>query len=442
MNRETLQKYGRTVAAIIFVVIVGLAVGAYVLSNQRFYAPSWVPLIGSDFYTVEAELQTAQAVVPGQGQTVNVAGVKVGDIGSVKLDDGRAVVEMKIQRDHAPIYRDATILLRPKTGLKDMYLSLDPGTKSAGEVPEGGRISVANTLPDVNPDEVLASLDADTRDYLRILLNAGAEALDADGPAELRQVLKRFEPTTRDIERITKGLIDRRRNIQRVVHNFQELATELGASDSELAAFVDSSNANFEAIANQDESLRAAVRLLPGTLGQTGSTLRSVDALADNLGPALEELRPGARALGPSLREARPFLRTTTPVIRNELRPFARDVQPTVRDLRRAAADLAVVTPRLTRTVRVVNSLLNTIAYNPPGPEEGYLFWGSWANHLGPTIFGTQDAHGPIRRGLILVSCAGLGVLDQIKGTTPSLNVLVQLLNAPRQTDVCPKGIQ
>jgi len=442
VNRETLQKYGRTVAAIIFVVIVGLAVGAYVLSNQRFYAPSWVPLIGSDFYTVEAELQTAQAVVPGQGQTVNVAGVKVGDIGSVKLDDGRAVVEMKIQRDHAPIYRDATILLRPKTGLKDMYLSLDPGTKSAGEVPEGGRISVANTLPDVNPDEVLASLDADTRDYLRILLNAGAEALDADGPAELRQVLKRFEPTTRDIERITKGLIDRRRNIQRVVHNFQELATELGASDSELAAFVDSSNANFEAIANQDESLRAAVRLLPGTLGQTGSTLRSVDALADNLGPALEELRPGARALGPSLREARPFLRTTTPVIRNELRPFARDVQPTVRDLRRAAADLAVVTPRLTRTVRVVNSLLNTIAYNPPGPEEGYLFWGSWANHLGPTIFGTQDAHGPIRRGLILVSCAGLGVLDQIKGTTPSLNVLVQLLNAPRQTDVCPKGIQ
>jgi phospholipid/cholesterol/gamma-HCH transport system substrate-binding protein len=436
-----IRKHGRTVAAMIFLVVVALAIGGYVLSNQRFYLPAWVPVVGTDFYTVEAELQTAQAVVPGQGQTVNVAGVPVGDIGSVRLEDGRAVVEMKIKRKHAPIYRDATILLRPKTGLKDMYLNLDPGTEAAGEVPEGGRVPVSNTLPDVNPDEVLAALDGDTRDYLRILLNSGAEALSGDAPAQLRQTLKRFEPTTRDTELITERLIDRRRSIQRVVHNFQELATELGSKDTQLAGFVDSANANFEAIARQDTSLRQALRLLPGTLDQTASTLRGVDALAANLGPALQELRPGARALGPSLREARPFLRTTTPVIRNELRPFARDVRPTVRDLRSAAADLAVVTPRLTRTVKVVNSLLNTLAYNPPGAEEGYLFWGSWANHAGSTVFGTQDAHGPIRRGLILVSCAGLGVLDQIQATTPSLKVLIDLLNAPRQSDICPEAV-
>ena len=37
-----------------------------------------------------------------------------------------------------------------------MILALDPGTESAGELEEGGRVTVANTLPDVNPDEVLA----------------------------------------------------------------------------------------------------------------------------------------------------------------------------------------------------------------------------------------------------------------------------------------------
>ena len=41
-------------------------------------------------------------------------------------------------------------------------------------------MSVANTLPDVNADEVLSSLDADTRAYLRILLNAGGTALRDD----------------------------------------------------------------------------------------------------------------------------------------------------------------------------------------------------------------------------------------------------------------------
>jgi phospholipid/cholesterol/gamma-HCH transport system substrate-binding protein len=436
-----LRKHARSLAAMIFLIVVALAIGGYILSNQRLYLPAWVPLVGTDFYTVEAELPTSQAVVPGQGQTVNIAGVEVGDIGDVRLADGRALVQMKIKREHAPIYRDATILLRSKTGLKDMYLSLDPGTAAAGEVPEGGRVPVRSTLPDVNPDEILASLDGDTRDYLRILLNSGAEALSGDSPARLRQTLKRFEPTTRDTERITKGLIVRRRNLQRVVHNFQRLANELGDKDTQLAGFVDSANDNFAAIARQDASLREALRRLPGTLQQTASTLRGVDALATELGPALQELRPGARALGPSLSEARPFLRTTTPVIRNELRPFARDVQPTVRDLRSAAANLAVVTPRLTKTVRVVNSLLNTLAYNPPGREEGYLFWGSWANHNGATVFGTQDAHGPIRRGLVLVSCGGLGVLDQIAATTPSLNVLIQLLNAPRQSEVCPEAV-
>ena len=60
----------------IIVLLVGaLGVTAYLLSNQRFYLPAWVPLIGTDFYEVKAELPTAQAVVPGQGLTVNVSGV-------------------------------------------------------------------------------------------------------------------------------------------------------------------------------------------------------------------------------------------------------------------------------------------------------------------------------------------------------------------------------
>lgn len=439
--RRAIAEHGRTFAAMIGLLVVGVAIGSYILANQRFEPPGWVPLIGAENYTVEAELRTAQAVVPGQGQTVNIAGVRVGDIGSVRLEDGRAVVEMEIDPEHAPIHRDATILLRPKTPLKDMYLSLDPGTEAAGDIEEGGRVPVGNTLPDVNPDQILAELDVDTRAYLRILLSSGAEALSGDGPAELRQTLKRFEPTARDTQLITERLIDRRRNIASVVHNFQELATELGESDSELAGFVDSANANFAAIARQDDRLREALDLLPGTLDQTADTLRGVDALADELGPALGDLRPAARALGPSLRETRPFLRTTTPAIREQLRPFARDVRPTVRDLRSAAADLAIVTPRLTRTFGVVNSLLNTIAHNPPGPEEGYLFWASWANHIGTSLFGAQDAHGPMRRGLILVSCSGLGVLEQLEQTTPSLSLLVQMLNPPERTAVCPEAI-
>ena len=44
---------------------------------------------------------------------------------------------MKIKDEYKPIYRDATVLLRPKTGLKDMYLALDPGTKQRRRAPRG-----------------------------------------------------------------------------------------------------------------------------------------------------------------------------------------------------------------------------------------------------------------------------------------------------------------
>jgi phospholipid/cholesterol/gamma-HCH transport system substrate-binding protein len=165
-----IRKHMRDFVAIIFLLIVSLVVALVILSNQRLALPAGVPILGKDVVEVEAELVTAQAVTPGQGQTVNIAGVEVGQISSVKLEDGKAIVGMKIERDHARIYRDATILLRPKTGLKDMVAELNPGTPEAGELPEGERIPISQTLPDVNLDEILASLDADTRDYLRVLL--------------------------------------------------------------------------------------------------------------------------------------------------------------------------------------------------------------------------------------------------------------------------------
>ena len=444
-----IKKQAPVFVAILFLFVISLGIGGYILSNQRFYLPAWVPFVGTDFYTVKAELPTAQAVVPGQGQTVNVAGVKIGEVGTVNLEDGKAVVDLQIKEQYKPIYRDSTILLRPKTGLKDMYLALDPGTRSAGELPEGGRVRVANTLPDVNADEFLAQLDTDTRAYLQILLNAGGTTFDdkvtgADkrydqtAAQDLREVFKRFEPTARDGEKITRLLIARRQNIRHVIHNFQEFSTALAQRDKQLAALVDSANANFETFASEEASLREALRLFPGALDQTEQTLRKTSSLAAELGPALERLRPFARNLAPALRKTQPFFKETTPIIRDQIRPFARDVQPTVRDLRTATNDLAVVTPRLARSFGVLNRFFNELAFDPPGAARPYLFWAAWGAHAGATMFDLQDPHGPLRRGMVLVSCNGYDVLEQVILGNPQLGLLTRLLNLPPEQESCP----
>ena len=434
-----IRKHLRDFVAILVLLLVSLVVAVIILDNQRLSLPAGVPVLGEDFVELEAELATAQAVTPGQGQTVNIAGVEVGEIASVDLENGKAVIGMKIEREHATIYRDATILLRPKTGLKDMVAELEPGTPEAGELVEGQRIPAAQTLPDVNLDEVLASLDADTRDYLRLLLGDGATALRGNG-RELAQTIRRFEPTARYAREANEQLALRRRNLRRVVHNFSLLTEELGDRDAQVAGFVQSSNQVFATLANQEANLRETLRELPSTLDETQDALASVDAMASELGPTLEALRPGARALGPSLRDTRPFLVETTPIIREDLRPFTRAALPTVRELRPAMRDLAAATPDLTRSFRVVNALLNTLAYNPPGAtEEGYLFWLSWANHAGATVFATQDAHGPIRHGIVVFSCATGRLLETVAGTNPALGTLVDLLNGPTTAEICPQ---
>jgi phospholipid/cholesterol/gamma-HCH transport system substrate-binding protein len=434
-----IRKHWRDFAAIIFLLIVALIVGGIILANQRFSLPAGVPVLGKDYVDVEAELVSAQAVTPGQGQTVNIAGVAVGEISSVELEDGKAVIGLKINREHATLYRDASILMRPKTGLKDMVAELTPGTPEAGELGEGERIPASQTLPDVNLDEILASLDADTRDYLRLLLGDASIGLNGN-ERELAQTIRRFEPTARYARRVNQQLALRRRNLRRVIHNFSLLMEELGNRDTQLANFVESSNAVFAAFANQEANIRATLQELPSTLDESQKALVSVDRMASELGPTLEDLRPAARALGPSLQQTRPFLTTTTPIIRDELRPFARAALPTVKELRPAMRDLAATTPDLTRSFRVVNALLNTLAYNPPGEDkEGYLFWLSWANHVGSTVFATQDAHGAIRHGIVVFNCNTARLLQTVAEANPALGTLVELLNGPTAAEICPQ---
>ena len=112
---------------------------------------------------------------------MNIAGVEVGDVTKVELEDETAIVTLSIQDEYADlIHEDATMLLRPRTGLQDITVEVDAGADSP-TVEEGSTIPVSQTQPNVQPDEILASLDGDTQAYLRLLLQGGAEGFGGNG---------------------------------------------------------------------------------------------------------------------------------------------------------------------------------------------------------------------------------------------------------------------
>jgi phospholipid/cholesterol/gamma-HCH transport system substrate-binding protein len=437
--RTAIQKHMRDFIAIVLLCVFALGVTGYILSHQRFYLPNWVPVLGTDFFELKGEFSTAQSVTPGQGQTVDIAGVPVGEIKRVDLEDGRAIVTLEIKRKYAKlIKRDATMLLRPKTGLKDMVVELDPGTQGTPSVPDGYTVPVSNTRPDVNLDEILSNLDRDTRDYLRLLVAGGGEALRNNG-RNTSNVLRRFAPLNRDIKRITGEVAKRHRNLAHLIHNLQLLVTAVGGKDKELAELVVSQNAVFQSFANQDRNLRKTFELLPGALDTTQAALQKSDVLSTKLGPTLRSLRPGVRALAPAQVATRSFARGTIGPIRDQIRPFTREAKPTVDALRPATRNLAKITPDLATTFTIFNKLLNALAYNPPGDEEGYLFWALWLNHIGASVYSTQDANGPIRRGIIFTDCIAIGALTNTAKLDAQLGTLIDLSHFPTQQEACGK---
>jgi phospholipid/cholesterol/gamma-HCH transport system substrate-binding protein len=434
---RVIRKSAKDFLLIVVLAAIAAGVGAYILANQRLRFP-WEETP----FKLKAELATAQSVTPGQGQTVRIAGVRIGDIAKVELKDGRGIVTMDVDPRYADVIKtDASALLRPKTGLKDMFVELDPGSRSAPRVRDGHTIAIANTLPDVNPDEIYAALDGDTRDYLKLLVDGAGRGLEGRG-ADLREVLRRFEPTHRDLARFTSKVAERRENLSRLIHNLNELNGELAGKDDDLAELIDTSAAVFRAFASEEGNITATVEELPSTLRQTTGTLGKVERLARTLGPASKALSPVGPALDQANRKVTPFATEATPTVRDAIRPFTRDAQPLVRDLKPAANDLADVTPDLTRSFKVLNHLFNLVGHNPngreepgkPGREEGYLFWIAWLNHLGASAFSAADANGTFRPVTLGGTC---GVLQSTINEEPELEFLKGLTPILTDPRVC-----
>ena len=436
---RTLRAHTRDILAIGGLILAGLFAVTVILINQRAALPSWVPLVGTDRFALKAEFTSAQAVTPGQGQSVDIAGIRVGEVSAVNLENGHAVVSMEVENKYAPLIHDnASLLLRPKTGLNDMVVEVDPGTTVSPEVKEGSTLPLASTQPQVNPDEILSSLDADTQQFLKLLLGNGAEALDpAKGrDVKLSNALRRLDPFARDISRISGALAVRRENIARSIHNFQLLSTELGNHDQDLTNFVDSSNAVLARFAHEEASIRGALRELPGTLQQTQGALTSANDFALQSGPALKKLIPGAAATAPALRALRSLFQQTVAPIQNQIRPFTRQVRQSVTDLTGATQGLGNTTPPLKVAFTRLNEALNAAAYNPDGQDEGFLFYVPWLNHDTNLLYTVQDAHGPLRRGLVQESCVTAQLAQGTFLASPFLNTLAQLTALPNPPDL------
>jgi phospholipid/cholesterol/gamma-HCH transport system substrate-binding protein len=432
------QSRGRSkdTIAILVLAAVGVVMTLWIFTQQKASLPNWVPIVGEEFDHITGDFTTAQAVTPGQGQAVDIAGIQIGKVTSVDLEDGHAVVGMDIEPKYMElIHPNASLLLRPKTNLNDMVVEVEPGS-GKGHIKDGHNFPLSQTEPNVNLDAFLGTLDADTRQYIQLLVAGGAQGIGGRGH-QFGNALRRLQPFSHYIASLNKAVASRRVALANVIHDFGALTAELGRHDAAIERWVTSSKGALGNFANQQSSIQEILTEFPSTLAVAESAFASANAFSKAARPALLGLIPQAQALKPALKANQRLFEQTVEPIRTQIRPFTREVRPVLTSVRRGSTALSKSVRGFGNSLGAFNGFLNELAYKPKG-KQSYLFYLPWLNHDTNATFNLADPAGPISRSLVMISCNGTSLAYGFATDKPYIQSLLNGANIPRKGQLPP----
>ncbi|MEV4423542.1 MCE family protein [Patulibacter sp. NPDC049589] len=398
LNRESL----RWMAVISAFVVVAVAVGGYLLSQQRLRLPF------SDRYRIDVAFTAADALAPDTGQPVSVAGVPVGEVTGVRLRSGRAIVTLSIDPKRLPrVHADARATLLPITPLKNMEVALEPGSRSAPALRPGATIDASRTSTTLDVDQILAALDVDSRAALQQLIGAAERGLDGRGDA-LGEALADLGPTAGQLRRITGALGDRDRTVRELVHDLAQVGSTTAGQGPAIRRALRSLDGTLNTVGDESGALRAGLRDLPGALADARRTADRTATLTARAARTARTLRPAIRRLPTLSADAKDVFGTAGPVLRREVRPLVRQATPLARDARPPVARLRALTPPTRRTLDALAYGFNELVADPGDGRKGFLYWGSWFFHNANSMVSTGDAVGSAWRLLAMVDCGSL----------------------------------
>ena len=284
-----------------------------------------------------------QATELGPRSPVRIAGVEVGKVKEVERGEGdTSIVTLALEDDALPIHEDATLKVRPRIFLEgNFFVDLKPGSPGAPRVDEGYTLPVAQTAAPVQLDQILSTLEMDTRGNLKRLLAGLGEGF-ADGGA--RSLNNAWKPSD---EAFTQGAI--------VAEAFR------GTDEDDLPAFLDAGGKTAAALARGErlpdliEGLNRSARALASRRAELSASLPELDRLLEEADPALhalnaafpptralvKEARPGIQAAPLTLELAIPVLEQARMLVApSELPALLDELDPAVRSLARLEPDL------------------------------------------------------------------------------------------------------
>ncbi len=294
---------------------------------------------------------------------VRIAGVEVGRVTKVervKQGGESVVVTMRVGKAGRPIHEDARAKIRPRIFLEgNFFVDLEPGTPGSAEIADGQTIPINQTAVPVQLDQILTSLQSDTREDLKGLLDEYGSALDKGGAEAFNRSIPFWKSAYRDTAIVNEASLgEAEHDLSGYIKNAGVVAEALDRNRSQLKSLITDFNTTAGAFAREQGNLRAAIAELPQTLRAGQPALASLNESFPPLRALAADLRPGVQSSEETLDAATPLVRQLRGLVSEEEgRGLARDLKPTVP----ALASLARESIPLSQQGRLLSSCQNEV---------------------------------------------------------------------------------
>jgi virulence factor Mce-like protein len=286
--------------------LVGL-IAAAIMFGLLFFAFGEVSLFTP---TLDMKAQVATGDTLAVNADVAVAGVKVGTVKSIEKGDPGALIDMSVDTRKVSVFQNAGIKIRPHGVFGPKFVELDPGSESAGGFADGGTIPIANTRISVDFEQVLNSLNPDTRLSLQTFFQEFGTAADKRG-GDFGQFLDSLGTVESQLTPVLQVIDDRSSNVGRLFESNAVMSETF--ADSPFDQILSKNGDAFAKLDTTDKPLTGVIihgnNVLNALDTITGGTntqalkdaVAKLPSLFDNLQRFNNDLGYGINAISPAI---------------------------------------------------------------------------------------------------------------------------------------------
>lgn len=165
-------------------------------------------------YTVYCLLNDATGIA--KHSSVKVAGIAVGTIESIRLEDNKARVDIRIRPD-VDLYEDAAVYKKTSSLLGEYFLAIAPGTEGKRQLEDGDRIK--NVIEATTTDDIMKDV-SEIAEKVKTVADALAASVGSEeGQENMRRTLENLADVTEALNETVRENRDAVRNILANIEN-------------------------------------------------------------------------------------------------------------------------------------------------------------------------------------------------------------------------------